>query len=195
MDIQNTKDLIQTSSSLVDRERELIKKHKRLTRQIAKEIDYNQGSSFSLYLSNIEDLLDRDFHQFKEMPKSQAIVEILDWQTQADYAKDLLEGEVGNVRDTIIKTKIDINHIQRLGAEMEKWLIEAKTQQDLTNECREISTMISLIQIEVGQESAQVKMQEQLISQTRDVLDNALPVWYKQLDALKMLYNVKRKRK
>lgn len=137
----------------------------------------------------------RDFNQFKRMAKSQAIVEILDWQTQADYAKMLLEGEVKDVNDIIIKTKIDINHLKKLLSQMEKWAQTAQNIKDLDNERREISTMLSLIQIEIEQEKAKVQMQEQLIEKTHDVLNNALPVWYKQLDALKLLYNVKRKRK
>lgn len=137
----------------------------------------------------------RDFNQFKRMPKSQAIVEILDWQTQADYAKMLLEGEVKDVNDIIIKTKIDINHLKKLLSQMEKWAQTAQNIKDLDNERREISTMLSLIEIEIEQEKAKVQMQEQLIEKTHDVLNNALPVWYKQLDALKLLYNVKRKRK
>lgn len=187
--------LTQANSKLKDQANALIHEHKVLSRHLTKSIDYNQGSSFSLYLSNIEDLMGRDFNQFKRMAKSQAIVEILDWQTQADYAKMLLEGEVKDVNDIIIKTKIDINHLKKLLSQMEKWAQTAQNIKDLDNERREISTMLSLIQIEIEQEKAKVQMQEQLIEKTHDVLNNALPVWYKQLDALKLLYNVKRKRK
>lgn len=186
--------LTQASSSLADQAKALIHEHKVLTKHLTKAIDYNQGSSFSLYLSNIEDLMGRDFNQFKSMPKSQAIVEILDWQTQADYAKMLLQGEVKDVNDIVIKTKIDITHLKKIKAQMEKWAQDALNVQNLDNEKCEMSTMISLVQIEIEQEKAKVRMQEQLIEKTHDVLETALPVWYKQLDALKLLYSVKKKK-
>lgn len=168
----------------------LIDEYHRISNKLASDVKYNEGQNFSIYLDNLQELLGRDFEVFKKMSKSSAVIEIINWKMQADYAQSFLQDEVDKLKHIVQVSEDDIEQMKKLSNKITQWADDTKDDQELsdTGVRHEVLGLANVTNIEISQEVVKVQMMKNLLDKTHEVLHVALPIWKDQLDALKKLY-------
>lgn len=168
----------------------LIDEYHKISNKLASDVKYNEGQNFSIYLDNLQELLGRDFDVFKKMSKSSAVIEIINWKMQADYAQSFLQDEVDKLKHIVQVSENDIEQMKKLSNAITRWVDDTKDDQELsdTGVRHEVLGLANVTNIEISQEVVKVQMMKNLLDKTHEVLHVALPIWEDQLDALKKLY-------
>lgn len=179
-----------TSSDFAVQAKSMIKAYHKITNDLTQDMNVNQDNTYEIYLDNIQDLLNRDFAVFKKMSKYKAVIEIAEWLTQADYAKEFLEEQFDETKKSVNKMSDDLDLLKELNKKMANLAEWASIVDDpeVMSEKNEVLTLANTMNIDIAQEDVTLQAMQDLVSKLNQILYVALPAWRDQLKALKMVY-------
>lgn len=159
------------------------------------EIKSYTNDELELYLGNLNDLFKLDLNQLKKMSRYEAVIQIAEWLTRADYTADAVEDIRKNLRQNQAEIEQDLQKINQTRQQITDLVNRAKDKKDeLDPDTRQsLLTLVNVLNLDYGNEWVTLNSLKELINKINQLLDVGLPAWRLELKTLKKVYLIPRK--